>query len=151
MDWVNKLIGGGFEGLANGVTKILGSFGIKNAEQEAEIGLAIQELAVKQSGYIAAEIQKEMEAKERVLVAELTQGDDYTKRARPTVVYAGLIIIVINHIILPWVSFYMGYKIPEIEIPEIFWVGWSGIVMTWSIGRTVEKRTGQGNIITGKK
>ena len=92
-------------------------------------------------------IRTELQAKERVLVAELQQGDSYTKRARPTVVYAGLGILVVNHIVLPWVTYFTGQVIPDIQIPAVFWGGWSGIVMTWSIGRTVEKR-GAGNQVT---
>ena len=92
-------------------------------------------------------MRAELQAKERVLVAELQQGDNYTKRARPTVVYGGLVILTVNSVILPWIAHFTGQVVPEIQIPAIFWTGWAGIVATWSIGRTMEKR-GAGNQVT---
>ena len=91
-------------------------------------------------------IRAELSAKERILVAELNQGDSYTKRARPTVVYAGLVMIAYNYCMAP------SLGIMRIDLPTEFWAGWSGIVATWSIGRSVEK-SGKGNkatkVITG--
>ena len=46
-------------------------------------------------------IRKNLEAKERIIVAELQQGDSYTKKARPTVVYFCLIMIALNYFLLP--------------------------------------------------
>jgi len=59
----------------------------------------------------------------------------------PTVVYAGLGFIAIAHIITP-ISFYVMQEIPpfEIVLPTEFWVAWGGLVTTWSVGRTFEKR-----------
>jgi len=152
MSWISELIGGGFKGLGEGVSSILSAFGIENAEDKSKIALEIQKLVAQKAKDSSDLVIKELDAKEKILVAELTQGDDYTKRARPTVVYAGLAFIILNHILLPWASFFFGLQIPKIEIPDIFWQGWAGIVITWSIGRTVEKKGGKNKItkaITG--
>ncbi len=147
MSWIAKILGSGFSGLADGVSKILGAAGVENADQKAAIGLEIQKLANEEARFVADEIMAEMSSKEKILVAELNQGDSYTKRARPTVVYAGLVILVVNHIFLPWFAYFAGMVIPTIDIPGIFWTGWSGIVMTWSVGRSMEKRGIKNKII----
>lgn len=154
MSWITEIIGGGFQGIASGVSDILGAVGIDNSKDKHKISLKIQELVALKAAAVAKQIHKETEAKERILVAELTQGDNFTKRARPTVVYSGLGIVFINHMVLPWISFFLGMNIPIIDIPDIFWTGWSGIVMTWSIGRTMEKRGSENKLvklITGSK
>ena len=70
----------------------------------------------------------------------MAQGDNYTKRARPTVVYVGLAVIVLNYCIAPIVANFSNITIPELSLPTEFWVAWGGIVATWSVSRTAEKR-----------
>jgi hypothetical protein len=95
-----------------------------------------------------------IEAKKGVLIAELQQSDNYTKRARPTVVYGGLLFILLVHVILPIVAFMKGSPVPELSLPGEFWWTWGGICSVWSVGRTAEKG-GMKNkaieLITGKK
>jgi len=114
---------------------------IRTGDDKDRFNLEVMSLVQARDSEIEQTHRQEMQSKERVIVADLQQGDSYTKRARPTVVYAGLVILVINHIILPWVAHFMGQEIPSIDVPQMFWAGWSGIVMTWSIGRD---RTRQG-------
>ena len=61
-----------------------------------ELQLELQSMILKRENEIDETLRTEMEAQKEALVAELTQGDVYTKRARPTVVYAGLAIILIK-------------------------------------------------------
>ena len=121
-------------------------FGSKEEKQKFELNLL--ELTQKRDSEIEETIRAEMQAKERVLVAELNQGDNYTKRARPTVVYAGLGIVFLNHIVLPWIAAFAQIEVPLIEVPPIFWTGWSGIVITWSIGRSAEKMGSKKRIVS---
>ena len=67
-----------------------------------------------------------------MLVAELSQGDLYTKRARPSVVYFGLVLILIQALLL-----YLGKE--PLPIPDVFWMGWSAIVASYGVGRSFEK------------
>ena len=83
--------------------------------------------------------EKEIEAKAKVMIAELNQDDNYTKRARPTVLYAGIIIMLINNVILPWISYFKGLQIPPINLPSEFWLAWGGIASVYSFGRSKEK------------
>ena len=85
-------------------------------------------------------------------MAELQQGDKFTKRARPLVVYAGLAFIGINYVVVPIVALVNNVVVEPIPLPTEFWAGWSGIVATWSIGRSLEKRGSQNRVtsaITG--
>ena len=116
-------------------------------EEKLELKAAMlasqMQLEVEVEKAIAAETQ----AKSQVMVAELQQGDNYTKRARPTVVYAGLGIAFVNNLALPWVAHFTGHVVPDIQMPTEFWLGWSGIVATWVIGRSAERRGVQNKFI----
>ena len=111
-----------------------------------------------------------------IIVAEMQQGDNYTKRARPTVVYAGLVFMAVVYVIIPSIikvilAISIATKAPgelattkaviaelagltRLELPQEFWWAWSSVVGIWAIGRTAEKR-GMANklvqMITGNK
>lgn len=96
-----------------------------------------------------------------VITSEMHQGDNYTKRARPTIVYAGLVFISLVHVILPmaaWMVLIITGKpltnMPEIVLPAGFWSAWGGVCSIWVIGRSAEKRGASGamlSLITGNK
>ena len=113
---------------------------------------------------------KTVEGQRDIIVAEMMQGDNYTKRARPTLVYVGLAAMVVNNVILPFVIdmimiFYaLNHFTPEqlkklsdvgnYDMPGEFWVAWGGAVSIWSIGRSVERRGIVGkmlSMVTGNK
>jgi hypothetical protein len=90
------------------------------------------------------------ESKERVMTAELAQGDLFTKRARPTIVYTGLAAIVLNHVIFPQFVYFSNMILttltlpvlgtpPSIELPTEFWWAWTGVCSVYAIGRSAEK------------
>lgn len=143
-------------GIVNAVTSPMGFvkeavgllgnvFGSKEEQNKFETNMLT--LVQRRDSEIEETLRQEMAAKERVLVAELNQGDNYTKRARPTVVYAGLGIVFLNHIVLPWIAAFAQIEVPQIEVPPIFWTGWSGIVITWSIGRSAEKMGSKKSVV----
>jgi len=108
------------------------------------------------------EIQKMIESRENavidaqksIIVAEMQQSDNFTKRARPTVVYAGLAFIFFDHVFLPIYSFFAGGEMPTVSLPSEFWWAWTGAVGIWMVGRTMEKRGSSSDLmkkITGSK
>ena len=119
-------IGAALTGVVNSLTT--------SSEEKTKAKLEIERLMAKHDSEVEETIRAE-------LVAELNQGDSYTKRARPTVVYAGLVMIAYNYCMAP------SLGIQRIDLPTEFWAGWSGIVATWSIGRSVEK-SGKSNKVT---
>ena len=88
-----------------------------------------------------------IEAQRAIMVAEMQQGDTYTKRARPTVVYAGLFFIFLVHVAFPMISWFTKQQMPDLSLPDQFWWAWSGVVAVWFIGRSAERRGAAGRIV----
>jgi len=146
MTWMGKIIGALTGGLGDKIIKVVDDLHLSGEEKQA-FQVKIQKLIQESDAQLQSSLRKELEAKERILVAELQQGDSYTKRARPTVVYGGLVFIFLQYIVLPLIAQITGTNYTINAFPEEFWYGWSGIVATWSMGRTFEKR-GAGNKLT---
>ena len=94
-----------------------------------------------------------LEVQKSVIVAEMGQSDTFTKRARPMIVYAGLIFIGLVHVIVPCIAFFYSRPMPELSLPTDFWYSWSGVVGVWMVGRSAEKLGNSNSIIssiTGK-
>ena len=113
-----------------------------NEKDKSEMEAA---LTVKLQEFIATREQ----AQRDVMVAELNQSDGYTKRARPTIVYAGLSFIFLVHVFLPmagWLSVIVKNQplppTPPLALPTEFWWAWTGVCGIYAIGRTMEKRGG---------
>lgn len=154
MGWFSNLFSGSVGTLVEQVGGVIDGFHL-SGEEKQEFKLKMTALIQQRDSELEKTIRKQLEAKERVLTAELTQGDSYTKRARPTVVYAGLVFIFLNYILIPVIGqIFSVENMVSLDLPTEFWVGWSGIVATWSIGRSFEK-TGATNAlsraVTGNK
>ena len=151
MSWISDFIGGSAANVISEVGKIVDQFHMSDSEKN-QFKIEMEALLQKRDSEVEETVRTTIEAKERVLVAELNQGDNFTKRARPTVVYAGLAFIFLNYCIIPSVQYLSG-KPPlhcerdasecsvasGITLPQEFWWAWAGIVGTWSIGRSFEK------------
>jgi len=134
MNWLSKIFGSGAKEVLSGVDGIIGRFKMSPKEKK-DFKLQMEELLQKRDAEIEHTIQQELSAKENVLVAELQQGDNYTKRARPTVVYAGLIFIFLNYILVPVIQSISGANVEAFQLPTEFWAVWGGIVspITFSV------------------
>lgn len=134
---LSDLLTGGLNDLAAGVIDIVDEYIESPDEKRAAISRVEQlshELSLAKSNEIIAEINK----RGSVIEAELKQGDNYTKRARPTVVYGGLVLIFLAYIVAP---VFFG---KTLTLPEPFWIAWGGICSIWSIGRSAERVAPQG-------
>jgi len=104
-----------------------------------------------------------IQAKRDIIVAEMNQGDNFTKRARPAVIYMGLVFIGIVHVIVPTVvKLLMAFKINtitavqltaisdigKITLPTEFWLAWGSVVSIYSLGRSAEKRGSVDKIVS---
>lgn len=166
MGFLSTLFAGSASTMVEQVSKVVDEFHL-SAEEKQQLNIRMQEILLRREQMLQDSVQAEMSSKERVLVAELTQGDSYTKRARPTVVYAGLVFILLNYTVIPGISLIGGAPRDEctdsgekdkvektctvnyLTLPEEFWWAWAGIVGTWSIGRTAEK-LGSRNTLTSR-
>lgn len=106
---------------------------------KAELGL---------QGVIEKRERSVVNAQRSIIVAEMEQGDNYTKRARPTIVYAGLAFIFMVHVVLPYVAFFKDTPVSTLTLPSEFWWAWTGVCGIWVVGRTMEKRGAAGKIIS---
>ena len=141
MSWITRILGGTFGNVVEQVGNVVDKFHL-SGEEKQKFKLELEALLQRRDSEIEETMRSELQAKERILVAELTQGDSYTKRARPTVVYAGLVFIFFNYCLIPILVKIFGADAASIQLdlPAGFWAGWSGIVATWSVGRSFEKR-----------
>ena len=109
-------------------------------EEKEEAKIKMEELLQKRDAEIEETIRTELQAKERVKVAEMNQSDNFTKRARPGVVWVGLGMMCVNFTVIPLIESLSGTALSVKNFPEEFWWAWSGVVATWSIGRSMERR-----------
>lgn len=150
--WLTDLLAGGAVKLGEGIANIVDKFKL-TPDEKAQFQLEMERLLQARDAELEETMRTELSAKERILVAELTQGDNYTKRARPTVVYGGLAIIAWNYSIVPlFVALlqpkFPGITLPVLTLPGEFWYAWGGVVATWSVGRTMERRGAKNNLVS---
>ena len=148
MSFLGDIFGGGAKGLLDGISGIID--GVTTTDEEKDAAkLRIRQLIHTEKIEVEKTIRRELEAKERILIAELQQSDGYTKRARPSIVYAGLLIALGSA-----VAKMLGSDIdPAQLVPVEFWWAWGGVTGTWVVGRSMEKRgvsNGFTKKVTGK-
>ena len=136
--WLSKIIGAGVgataEQIGNVVAKVSeGHLGKREMNLEIERLLNLREVAV------AEQITAIIQAKERVIIAELQQEDKMTKRARPSVIYSGPVLAFIL-IVMHYIGHFTGQSIPPPDGIEWFVSAWAAAFSTYAIGRSAEKR-----------
>jgi len=136
MSTIGNLLSGGLLGT---VTDIADKF-IESDDEKSAFKLQMEEVLQKRDSEIEQTIRSELKAKENIIVAEMTQGDNYTKRARPTVIYFGLAVIFFNYCFIPAIQMFNGSVINPFMLPTEFWVAWGGTMSVYSVGRSMEKR-----------
>ena len=130
------LLGGGF---IDSVGNIADKF-IQTPDEQAAFKVALEKVLQQRDSEIEQTIRAELQAKERIIVAEMAQGDNYTKRARPTVVYFGLAVIAFNYCLVPLAQLLANAAIEPFALPAEFWLAWGGCVGIYNLGRSMEKR-----------
>ena len=114
---------------AGGVGKVIGQVGSiidqfkLSPDEKQKFKLETESLLQKPDSEIEQTSRAELGAKEHFLVAELAQGADYTKRARPTVVYAGLIFIFYNYCVVPTIQSLTDAAVVAFALPTEFELG----------------------------
>lgn len=129
------ILAGGLGGLIDSIGSVVDKFHLSK-EEKAQIQIALEDAANRQFAIIEQSVQARYEAVTKIIQAEMASGDSYTKRARPTVVYFGLVLFGVQVI-----GQFFGR---EIVIPPDFTYAWAGIVGVWMIGRSYEKVQGPG-------
>ena len=133
------LVGGAIKSIIEPATNLVDNLHTSQEEKDAakaelqKIANAAMAVNLKHAETIA-------NAQRDIVVAELKQDDNYTKRARPSLVYGGLVAMFLNHVVLPWIAYFRGLDLPTIDLPTEFWIAWGGVTGAWAVGRSVEKR-----------
>lgn len=147
---IGSLLGGG---LADTIKAVVGTFRL-SPEKKAELEAAISEnehlIRMKEYELQVRGMKMEaatIDAQKSIIVAEMQQSDAYTKRARPTIVYAGLLAIFLAHIIMPYISHFTRNTVPNISLPTDFWYVWGAVCSVWFVGRTLERKGIGGNAV----
>ncbi len=149
MGLIDSIFGGGIDKIFGGVTGIIDELTTTD-EEKAAARLKIRELVHAENKQMELTFRRELEAKERILIAELQQSDNYTKRARPTIVYAGLAIPLFSVIAN---AIGLDFNI-RAAVPDEFWLAWGAVTGTYAVGRTMEKRgrsNGFSRAVTGSR
>lgn len=140
-------------GLVETVGNIADKF-IQTPDEKAKFKVDLERVLQQRDSEVEQTIRTELQAKERIIVAEMAQGDNYTKRARPTVIYMGLGIIAFNYCLVPLAQSLYGVEVKAFELPAEFWLAWGGCVGVYSLGRSMEKRGNRNRFsasVTGSK
>lgn len=146
MSWLTNLVGGGAKGLIDGIAGAADRF-ITTGDEKNAFKLEMQKLVTARMSEIEETARSELQARENIMVSEMKQGDNYTKRARPTIVYTGLGAIVFNYCVVPLLQTVMGKTIDPFSLPTEFWMAWGGVVGIYAIGRSAEKRGSQNPVV----
>ena len=139
MSFISKILSSGTGDLIDKASQAVKRF-VTTEDDRNQFKLELEGLLQARDSEVEQTIRAELGAKERVLVAELNQDDNFTKRARPMVVYMGLAYIGINYTLAPILAAVLGVTIPALDLPSEFWLAWGGICSSWVIGRSAEKR-----------
>ena len=115
---------GSLTGIMGAVKGLVGAFKLDPSEKK-EFEVKMQALLQQRDSEIEQTMRQELQAKERILVAELTQGSTYTKAARPTVVYYGLFAIFTNYTLIPTLQWLSGARRKPSRCLRSF--GWPGV------------------------
>jgi hypothetical protein len=154
MSFISNLFSNGAGGLLSGIGGIIDKFQLSPKDRE-QMKLEMEGLLMQKEKDAEDTYRLELQSKTQVMQAELAQGDNYTKRARPTIIYAGLIFILLELFGLRHFFMSLMFKDDVLKIMtkssddifQTFLITWASVAGVYSIGRTVEK-SGKANQVT---
>lgn len=136
---LSQLFAGGLAGVLKGASELVDQFHL-SGEEKNNFMLQMEALLQQRDREIERTIRAELKSKSDIVVAELAQGDNYTKRARPTLIYFGMALIFFNYCAVPLAQTFTGAPLAPFELPGEFWLAWGGAVSVYALGRSAEKR-----------
>lgn len=151
MGLFDKLLGGN---LFQGVGDIIDQFKL-SPEEKQRFKLEMESMLMQKEQQLEETYRQELTSRADIIKAEMAQGDAYTKRARPTIIYGGLIFIFIVYVLVPVLAYLSGTpatEMPQIKLPPEFWWAWGTVVSVYGAGRSAEKIGVQNkltNLMTG--
>jgi len=139
MSLLSKIFSGGLGEVIDKAGNLADKFHL-SGEEKQEFKLQLETVIQKRDSEIEQTLRAEIGARERIIVAELQQDDKFTKRMRPTLGYAGMAIIFLNHILVPMLGDIFSRELGNYPVPDVFWAVWGGAMGIYVWGRSREKR-----------
>ena len=133
---LKDLIGGLFGKVLEQGAAIADEFTLSKEERE-EFRQKDEERLLKLQEAVETTVQARYAAVAGIIRAEMEHGDNFTKRARPSLVYSGLGMFIVQMLGSPWVEF---------QIPEQFIFTWGGVCGVWVLGRSAERVKSEGAV-----
>ena len=144
MSWVAEVIEGAQEIITDSVKTVLDRL-IPDPNERKIIETELVKALAKHNEIVVEALESEIKAKEKIILAEMKQGDKYTSRARPTILYSGLAFFFL--LIVPGLFGRPVNLTPEIaELVKWFFSIWGGIAGVYVIGRSAEKAGATGRL-----
>jgi hypothetical protein len=141
MSILSKIFSGSLSGVVESVGGVIDKFSLSKEEKQ-QFKLEMQSLLMQKEKELEETYRTELESRADIIKSEMAQGDAFTKRARPSIIYGGLLFIFIVHVLVPVIALIAGTpsgKIPEISLPVEFWWAWGTVVGVYGVGRSAEK------------
>ncbi|MFW6371528.1 MAG: holin family protein [Bacteroidota bacterium] len=141
MPILSKIFNGSMSGVVDSVSDIIDKFSLSKEEKQ-QFKLEMQSQLLKKEKELEETYRTELESRADIIKSEMAQGDRFTKRARPAIIYGGLIFISIVHVLVPVIAYIGGVpnnELPQIILPEEFWWAWATVVGVYGVGRSAEK------------
>lgn len=141
MELMKKLFSKGITDVVDSVGNIIDRFTLSK-EEKMEFKLEMQNRLMKMENELEETYRTELQTRSDIIKAEMAQGDNYTKRARPSIVYSGLLFVFFVYVLIPVIAYISGTpaeNMPQIELPAEFWWAWGTVVGVYGIGRSAEK------------
>ena len=141
MSIFSKLFSGGVAEAVESVSSVVDKFTLSK-EEKLQFKAEMQSRLMQIESQLEETYQKELETRSDIIKSEMAQGDKFTKRARPSIIYTGLLFIFIVHVVVPVFALISGNPIPEaeqIKLPAEFWWAWGTVVSVYGAGRSAEK------------
>lgn len=132
MGILSTILGSAGKDILDTVSGVVDDLTLSKEEKE-KFNLEMQRLVQEQFAAVQASVQARFNSVMAIIQAEMASGDNYTKRARPTVVYVGLLLFALQ----VTAQFFPG--LPVVQIPVDFTIAWASVVGVWSVGRSFEK------------
>lgn len=152
MYFFRNFFGKGITDVVSSVGDVIDRFTLTKEEKQ-KFKMEMQSQLMKLESELEASYRKELDTRQEIIKSEMAQGDLYTKRARPTIIYAGMLFIFFVYVLVPVIAYVSGAnQLPAIELPGEFWWAWGTVVGVYGVGRTAEKMgvtSKLTNLITG--
>jgi hypothetical protein len=129
---LGRIFGTGAKEIAETVVSVVDQFHVSE-EEKVELRARTYEAVTERMAVLEDSVRARFEMVAGVIEAEMKSGNAYTKNARPTIVYAGLVIHLANAI-LPMLG--VG---EQIDVDPNFTYVWGGVCGVWIVGRSAEK------------